>query len=138
MEKTTILIVEDEAIVAADLASKLRRLGYEVVGIAAEGMEAVELACSLKPRVVLMDIRIKGAMDGIEAAEIIRSRIDVSVIFLTAHSDIATLGRTRISDPCGFILKPFDEHELATRIEMAVSSAVAGRVREKQLPNLEI
>ena len=74
MTKTTILIVEDEAIVAADLAGKLEQLGYEVVGTAAKGEEAVESACRLKPEVVLMDIRLKGAMDGIEAAEAILRR----------------------------------------------------------------
>ena len=68
MGKTTILIVEDEAIVAADLSGKLGQLGYEVVGITAKGEEAIELACSRKPQVVLMDIRLKGPMDGIEAA----------------------------------------------------------------------
>ena len=73
MNKTTILIVEDEAIVAADLAGKLGQLGYEVVGTAAEGEEAVELACRLRPHLVLMDIWLKGAMDGIEAAEAIRA-----------------------------------------------------------------
>ncbi|OGR19326.1 MAG: hypothetical protein A2X81_03590 [Desulfobacterales bacterium GWB2_56_26] len=84
MSKTTILIVEDEAIVAADLAGKLGQLGYEVAGTSAAGEEAVELACRLLPRVVLMDIRLKGSMDGIEAAEAIRRRVNVPVIYLTA------------------------------------------------------
>jgi signal transduction histidine kinase len=120
MAKTTVLIVEDEEIVAADLANKLGQLGYSVVGNAAEGEEAVEMACSLKPAVVLMDIRLKGPMDGIEAAEAIRRRYDVPVIYLTAHSDPATLERAKLSEPFGYILKPFEERELATTIEMAL------------------
>lgn len=120
MSKTTILIVEDEAIVAADLAGKLGQLGYEVVGTAARGEEAVELACRLKPEVVLMDIRLIGTMDGIEAAETIRCRYDLPVIYLTAHSDSATLEGAKLSGPFGYILKPFEERELATTVEMAL------------------
>jgi signal transduction histidine kinase len=120
MHKTTVLIVEDEAIVAADLAGKLTQLGYEVVGAAAEGEEAVEMACSLKPAVVLMDIRLRGSMDGIEAAEAIRIRHCAPIIYLTAHSDPATLERAKLSEPFGYILKPFEERELATTIEMAL------------------
>jgi PAS domain S-box-containing protein len=120
MSKTTILIVEDEAIVAADLASKLGQLGYEVVGTAARGEEAVELACRLKPEVVLMDIWLMGPMDGIEAAETIRRRVSAPVIYLTAHSDSTTLERAKVSEPFGYILKPFEERELSTTIEMAL------------------
>ncbi len=120
MDKTTILIVEDEAIVATDLTGKLGQLGYEVVATAARGEEAVKLACSLKPQVVLMDIRLKGTMDGIEAAEAIRRRHCAPVIYLTAHSDPVTLERAKLSGPFGFILKPFEERELSTTIEMAL------------------
>jgi PAS domain S-box-containing protein len=119
MEKTTILIVEDEEIVAADLANKLIQLGYEVVGTAARGEEAVETTCRLHPRIVLMDIWLKGKMDGIEAAEAIRSQLDVPIIYLTAHSDAATLARAKITEPFGYILKPFEERDLSTTIEMA-------------------
>ena len=121
MTKTTVLIVEDEAIVAADLASKLGQLGYEVIGTEARGEDAVESAYRLKPEVVLMDIRLKGAMDGIEAAEAILRRHNAPVIYLTAHSDEATLVRAKLSQPFGYILKPFEERELLTIIEMALS-----------------
>jgi PAS domain S-box-containing protein len=120
MNKTTILIVEDEAIVAADLAAKLRQLGYEIAGTVAEGEEAVKLASHLRPHLVLMDIRLEGAIDGIEAAEAISRQIDVPVIYLTAHSDAATLARAKITQPFGYILKPFEERELTTNIEMAL------------------
>jgi PAS domain S-box-containing protein len=120
MGKTTILIVEDEAIVAADLSGKLGQLGYEVVGITAKGEEAIELACSRKPQVVLMDIRLKGPMDGIEAAEAIRHWHCAPVIYLTAHSDSPTLERAKLSGPFGYIIKPFEERELSTTIELAL------------------
>jgi len=119
MNEKTVLIVEDEAIIAADLASKLAQLGYEVAGIVKTGREAIETACRLKPAVVLMDIRLKGPMDGIEAADELRRRIDLPVIYLTAHSDAATLNRAKVTEPFGYILKPFEERELSTVIEMA-------------------
>jgi len=132
MIKTTVLVVEDEAIVAEDLASKLGQLGYEVVGTAARGDEAVEKACRLKPDVVLMDIMLKGSMDGIAATEAIRRRFDVPVIYLTAYSDPATLERAKLSEPFGYILKPFEERELATIIEMALYKHQADRQLREQ------
>jgi len=120
MSKTTILIVEDEEIVAADLASKLARLGYEVRGSAARGEEAVGLARELQPNLVLMDIHLKGPMDGVAAAEVIRRQSDLPVIYLTAHSDRATVQRAKLTEPFGYILKPFEELELETHIEMAL------------------
>ena len=132
MSKTTILIVEDEAIVAADLAGKLARLGYEVAGLAAQGEEAVALARRLRPQLVLMDIWLKGPMDGIEAAEAIRHQHDVPVVYLTAHSDPATLARAKLTGPFGYILKPFEERELATQIEMALYRHQADRQLRQQ------
>jgi len=133
MNKTTILIVEDEAIVAADLDGKLRQLGYEVAGITAGGEEAVALTVRLRPQLVLMDIRLEGAMDGIEAAEAIRLQDDVPVIYLTAHSDAATLARAKLTGPFGYILKPFEERELATQIELALYKHQADReIREQR------
>jgi PAS domain S-box-containing protein len=132
MTKTTILVVENEAIVAMDLAAKLRQLGYEVAGTAAEGEAAVALACRLRPHLVLMDIRLEGPMDGIQAAEAIRSQYDVPVVYLTAHSDAATLGRAKLTGPFGYILKPFEERELAIQIEMALYQHQADRRLRQQ------
>jgi len=120
MTKTSILIVEDEAIVAADLAGMLRRLGYEISGTLGSGEEAVSLAREHCPDLVLMDIRLAGAMDGVEAAELIRRDCDLPVIFLTAHSDQATLERAKLTEPFGYLLKPFEELSLKTHIEMAL------------------
>ena len=119
MSKAAILIVEDEGLVAEDLAGKLRRLGYEVAGITSEGEEAVAIVAHVRPDLVLMDISLGGPMDGIQAAEEIRRQFDVPVIYLTAHSDPGTLARAKITDPYGYILKPFEERELATQIELA-------------------
>ena len=132
MSKATILIVEDESIVAEDLAGKLQRLGYEVTGSTSEGEAAVALTCRLHPALVLMDISLEGPMDGIEAAEAIRRQFDVPVIYLTAHSDAATLARAKLTGPFGYILKPFDERELATQIELALYKHQADRQLRQQ------
>ena len=120
MGKATILIVEDEAIVAADLSSKLGQLGYAISGTTDRGEEAIAFARERRPDLVLMDIRLAGIMDGVEAAEIIRREFDLPVIYLTAHSDRATLDRAKLTEPFGYILKPFDDLELETHIEMAL------------------
>ncbi|HTP64442.1 MAG TPA: response regulator [Geobacteraceae bacterium] len=119
MNKPAVLIVEDEAIIAADLAGKLAILGYEIAGTAASGEEAVELARSLRPQVVLMDMWLKGEMDGIEAAAAIR-RLDIPVIYVTGHAGLATLERAKLTGSFGYILKPFDERYLAATIELAL------------------
>jgi PAS domain S-box-containing protein len=120
VNKTTILIVEDESIVAADLAGKLGQLGYSVAGTATRGDQAVALARERRPDLILMDIRLPGPLDGIEAAEIIRRECGLPVIYLTAYSDAATLERAKLSEPFGYLLKPFEERDLQTHIEMAV------------------
>jgi two-component system cell cycle sensor histidine kinase/response regulator CckA len=114
-----VLIVEDELIVAADIASRLTRLGYVVVGQADQAEEAVRLAGELRPDLVLMDIRLRGGGDGVKAAEEIRRRLRLPVIYVTAHADEATLQRAKVTEPFGYVLKPFEERELRTIIEMA-------------------
>ena len=120
MAKVAILVVEDEGIVARDLASRLEQLGYAVPGIAASGREAIRKALETLPNLVLMDVVLKGDMDGIETAGQIRESLNVPVIYLTAYSDEHTLQRAKITEPFGYILKPFDERELYTTIEMAL------------------
>src|SRR5207249_1586763 len=116
----SIFIVEDEAIVAADLTSKLRRLGYTVTGATARGEDAVTFVRDRRPDLVLMDIRLAGRMDGIEAADQIRAKYGLPVVYLTAHSDHATLQRAKLTEPFGYITKPFEERELRTQIAMAL------------------
>ena len=120
MNQTTILIVEDESIVAADLAGKLGQIGYALAGTAASGEEAIALARERRPDLVLMDIRLPGSLDGIQAAALIRRECDLPVIYLTSYSDKATLERAKVTDPFGYILKPFDDRDIQTRIEMAL------------------
>ena len=132
MSKTTILVVEDEGIVAMELARKLEQLGYEVAGTAERGEEAVALAARLRPDLVLMDILLIGAMDGIDTAEAICRDQDVPVVYLTAHSDPATLARAKLTGPFGYILKPFELRDLATQIEMALYRHQADRQVRQQ------
>lgn len=115
-----ILVVEDEVIVAEDIKGRLIELGYEVVGIAHTGRGAVDAAVESVPDLVLMDIMLKGDMDGIAAAEEIKRRLDLPVIYLTAYSDNETLERAKIAEPFGYLLKPFEERELHASIEMAL------------------
>jgi DNA-binding NarL/FixJ family response regulator len=133
MPKATILIVEDEEIVVADLGNKLTKLGYEICASTANGEEAVTLAAELRPELVLMDIHLAGSMDGIEAADRIHQELDIPVIFLTAHSDNATFQRAKLSDPFGYILKPFERQNLATSIDIALYKHLTERkLRESQ------
>lgn len=121
-EKTpaSILVVEDEVIVAEDLKGRLVDLGYEVSGIAHTGRGAVDAAAETAPDLVLMDIMLRGEMDGIAAAEEIKGRFGLPVIYLTAYSDEETLERAKTAEPFGYLLKPFEERELHASIEMAL------------------
>lgn len=120
MGQRRILIVEDEAIIAMELRETLQHLGYSVVGSELRGEDAVPAAGKLRPDVVLMDIHLKGKMDGIEAADRIARRYDIPVIYITAHSDHETLSRAIRSQPYGYIIKPFNERDLYSNIEMAL------------------
>lgn len=115
-----ILIVEDESIVRKDIERSLIKMGYNVVAQADNGEKAIELATEHKPEIALMDIMLKGEMTGIEAASKIKEIIDIPVIFLTAYADEATLAKAKITEPHGYILKPFKEIDLHTTIEMAM------------------
>ncbi|MCL1471549.1 GGDEF domain-containing response regulator [Argonema antarcticum] len=120
IESATILVVEDESIVAIDIQNILENLGYKVPAIADTGNEAIQKADEIKPCLVLMDIRLKGEIDGIEAAEQILLRFDIPVIYLTAYADEETLSRAKKTSPFGYIIKPFEERELNIAIDMAI------------------
>jgi PAS domain S-box-containing protein len=117
---TRILVVEDEAVVAKDLQTRLRKLGYDVPATVQTGQEAIDAAEVHRPELILMDVRLKGTMDGIEASAHIMEKFRTPVIFLTAYADDGTLGRAKLTDPYGFILKPFNERELHTAIQVAL------------------
>ena len=118
--KANIFIVEDESITAQDLQFTLEDLGYGVSGIANSGESAIQKVVEHQPDLILMDIRIIGEMDGIATAEVISQRFDIPVIFLTAHSDEETLTRAIETSPYGYIVKPFEEKELLTTIEVGL------------------
>jgi PAS domain S-box-containing protein len=115
-----ILIVEDEGIVARETEYRLKDLGYNICGLAASGAEAIKKADKSRPDVVLMDIMLKGEMDGIEAAEQIHSKFSIPVVYVTAHADETTLQRAKRTEPMGYLLKPFNERELHAAIEIAL------------------
>ncbi len=120
MAKTNVLVVEDESIVSKDIQQSLKKLGYNIVGAAATGENAIELAQEAKPDIVLMDIMLKGEMNGIQAAEQIRGKMNIPVIYLTAYADEGTLAKAKVTEPYGYIIKPFKEIDLHTSIEMAL------------------
>ena len=120
MSKINVLVVEDEAIVSKDIQQSLKKLGYNIAGASSTGEKAILLAESEKPDIILMDIMLKGEMNGTEAAEKIRAAFSIPIIFLTAYADEATLARAKITEPHGYILKPFKEIDLHTTIEMAI------------------
>jgi len=120
MDKTTVLIVEDENIVALDIKNRLKKLGYVVTGRSATGQGAIDKAAETRPDLILMDIRLKGDMDGIAAAAQIREQFDIPVIYLTAYSDEATLQRAKVTEPYGYLIKPFEDRDLHTTISMAL------------------
>jgi PAS domain S-box-containing protein len=120
MKRTRLLVVEDEYITGADLQTGLEEMGYEVPLVVDSGEEAVEQAGVLCPDAILMDITLRGALSGIEAARIIRERQSIPIIFLTAHSDDPTFQQAIRTEPFGFIIKPYELHNLRTTIEMAL------------------
>lgn len=119
--KTRILLVEDEGLVAVDVQSILRRLGYEVCGVVASGRKAIEKAAEVRPDIVMMDIGLRGNMDGIEAAKYIYDKFKIPIIYITAFCDDITLQKARQTEPLGIIIKPCGEVELYRGIELALS-----------------
>ena len=123
MSCAQVMVVEDEKIVALEIVDRLKSIGYHVPASASTGEEAIQKAEKVRPDLVLMDIKLRGEMDGVAAAEQIRSRFGIPVIYLTAYADEDTLQRAKIAEPFGYLLKPFEERELHTNIEMALYRA---------------
>lgn len=124
-----ILIVEDELISALDIEHHLQQLGYDVCGIAASAPEAVQAAHDLRPDLVLMDIRLAYGTDGIQAAGEIRTRFGIASVYLSAHTDAATLQRAQVTQPLGFISKPYTHTQLETALRAAVAILRGGPVQ---------
>lgn len=132
-----ILVTEDEGIVAADIEDRLRSLGYQVTATCSSGAEALQKVVETKPDLVLMDIMIQGDMDGIETAKYVREDFGIPVIFLTAYSDDATFQRAKITEPFGYLLKPFEERDLRTNIEMALYKHSMEKERDRLVAELK-
>jgi PAS domain S-box-containing protein len=130
---TNIFIVEDEKIVALDIAASLKSLGYNVTGMASSGKEAIDKVTKNIPDLILMDIRLKGEMDGISTAEAIHTRYDIPIIYLTAYADENTLERAKRTEPYGYLLKPYEKRVLHSTIEMAYyKKKMEYKVRESE------
>ncbi len=128
-----ILIVEDEGLIARHLKQTLEQLGYTVVGIASSGQEALELLSLVSADLTLMDIKIRGAEDGVSTAESIRQRFDIPVVYLTSHADPATLDRAQRTHPFGYVVKPFTTIDLQVAIEIALNRyRLQTELREKE------
>ena len=128
-----ILVVEDERIVAASLCKRLQNLGYDVPAVAHTGADALVLTEQLRPDLVLMDIRLEGEMDGVQAATEIRSRFQIPVVYLTAYSNKEVLDRAKVTAPYGYILKPYEDREL----HVVVETALAKHRSDRQLQQRE-
>jgi PAS domain S-box-containing protein len=115
-----ILLVEDENIVAMEIADLLQALGHSVCGVVASGEDAITGAADANPDLILMDIRLKGEVDGIQAAQHVHTHLDIPVVYLTAYADDGTVQRAKVTEPFGYLVKPFDEQQLHTAIEMAL------------------
>ena len=122
-----ILVVEDENIIAMDIRYTLRNLGYDVCGVVSSGEESVEKASSMNPDLILMDIKLKGNVDGVSAAQKIQSRQNIPVLYLTAYGDENTLNRLDKTKPFDYIHKPFEERELQFKIKTVLNDGQESR-----------
>jgi two-component system, response regulator PdtaR len=120
MSGEKILLVEDDDVIARVADWRLKNLGYVVCGRASTGAQAMELVVNEKPDLVLMDINIKGNIDGIETAKMIKNGFNIPVVYVTSHSDGPTLERAKATRPDGFIVKPFEDNDLRVAIELAL------------------
>jgi signal transduction histidine kinase len=138
MNTAKILVVEDEKLVADDIRETLECLGYSVPTLAASGSDAISQVAKVQPDLVLMDIHLRGQIDGIEASKLIQKRFQIPIVYLTGNADSATLARVKDSQPFGFILKPFNEKKLAASIEIALVRHQVERSLNQTLANAEV
>ena len=137
MARAQILIAEDDGAVALTTKKLVERMGFSVCAIVPSGEEVIDKAKEHKPDLVLMDIILKGKMDGVEAADKIRSELHIPIVYVTAYADEKVLERAKITEPCGYVLKPFGERELKTAVEMALYKHKAEQALQKAHDELE-
>jgi DNA-binding NarL/FixJ family response regulator len=126
MATARILIVEDEGLVAEDIRETLVQLGYQIAGVVISGEQAVRLAAEIRPDLVLMDIRLQGKIQGIQAARLIGADLNIPIVYVTAQRDEATLRDANTTKPSGFVFKPFEEEKLQRAIENALRGSKPG------------
>jgi CheY-like chemotaxis protein len=122
MSSYRILVVEDDRLIARDIAMQLQFLGYQPLGPAHSGEQAIELANQLRPDLILMDVNLASVMDGIEAARNIRAQLDVPIVYLSAFTDTSNLERAKQTDPAGYLAKPFIEYQLADALSAVLNT----------------
>lgn len=137
MAAPRILIVEDEGLVALDLKDRLESFGYEVSGVLCSGEIAVEKIETLRPDLVLMDIMLIGEMDGIMTAEEIRKRLNIPVVYLTAYSEEKIIQKAKITEPYGYIIKPYNDRDLHIAIEIALYKHTVDAEKENLIAALQ-
>jgi CheY-like chemotaxis protein len=129
-----LLVVEDDGIIAFDIVTRLEELGFGDGSVAATGADAIRQAEQVRPHLIFMDITLKGDMDGIEAAEIIRDRFGIPIVYVTAHSDPSVRGRAMATSPAGYVLKPYTTADLVCAIRCALRSLPSpGEIRADSL-----
>jgi CheY-like chemotaxis protein len=131
MAKIKIMIVEDEIIIAKELQLIINDLGYDFCGMITTGEEAIQKAGDYLPDLILMDINLIGEIDGIEAAEKIQAEYDIPIIYVTALSDSKVLTRAKVTEPYGYVLKPYEERDLYVCIEIALYKHQAEKERKE-------
>jgi PAS domain S-box-containing protein/putative nucleotidyltransferase with HDIG domain len=119
-ERTKVLVVEDEIIVARDVCNMLQSLGYKAISVASSSEEAIKTAKKKSPHIVLMDIMLEGKMNGVEAADFIYTQLNIPIVYLTSYADENTIQKAKKTEPFGYLLKPFEERDLQTTIEIAL------------------
>jgi PAS domain S-box-containing protein len=133
VEKARIMVVEDEAVISLEIQDRLTKMGHSICGTAASGEEAVSVAAANRPDLILMDVQLRGDVDGVETAQQIRNQVEIPVIYLTAFADDRTVERARLTEPFGYLIKPFSEKELYAAIETALyKHAMEAKLRESE------
>ncbi len=137
MNKNKIMIVEDEVLIALEISEDLKSLGYDASLVVHNSENAIKQAESEKPNLILMDIKIKGKMDGIQTARIIKSKIEIPIIYLTAYATEDLIARAKMTEPFGYLVKPVDRKELHTTIQMAMYKSRMEKERNELLEKLQ-
>lgn len=134
MEKYKVLIVEDELIIAEDLKEILENASYNVIAMAASAAETLQLLQTVKPDIALIDVSIKGAVDGIQLANMLHERFDFPFIYITSYTTKSVIERAKLTKPYGYIVKPYKEHDVLISVELALSNSAIDKLKQSTAP----